>query len=71
MSVKVFLHQLELGFWDAFIPLMNQSPSVRYVVPRIYRLFHIKEFQDTVKHTLVLFILGLVLGFILGVLHQI
>jgi hypothetical protein len=71
MSLKVLLHQLELGFWDTFIPLMNKSPSVRYIVPRVYRLLHIKEFQDTVKLTLVLSIVGLMLGFVLGALHQI
>ena len=50
---------------------MNKSPSVRYFVPRVYRLLHIKEFQDTVKLTLVLTIVGLILGFVLGALQQI
>ena len=69
MSVKVLLHQLEIGFWDTFIPLINKSPSIRYVAPRVYRLFHIKEFQDTVKLTLILTIVGLIVGFLLGVLQ--
>lgn len=68
MSVKALFHQLELSFWGAFIPLMHKSPSVRFVVPRVYRLFHIQEFQKTVKLTLALTILGLILGFTLGAL---
>jgi hypothetical protein len=71
MSVKPILHQIELSFWDAFIPLLNKSLLIRYFVPRIYRLIHLKEFQDTVKYSLVLAILGLLLGFVLGALHQI
>lgn len=70
MSVKVLFHQLEISFWDAFIPLMHKSPPVRFVVSRIYRLLHIQEFQQTVKLTLALAILGLTLGFTLGVLSQ-
>ena len=62
--MKALLHQLELSFWDTFIPLMNKSPSVRYIVPRLYRLLHIKEFQDTLKYTVILTIVGLILGFI-------
>lgn len=71
MSLKTFLHQVELTFWDAFIPLMNKSPSVRFFVPRVYRLLHIKEFQDTVKYSFLLAIVGLILGFVLGALPQI
>ena len=68
MGVKPILHQLELNFWDAIIPLLNKSPLVRFFVPRIYRLLHIKEFQDTIKYSMVLAIFGLLLGFILGAL---
>lgn len=68
MSVKPILHQLELNFWDVFIPLLNKSPLVRFFVPRFYRLLHIKEFQDTVKYSLVLAIIGLMIGFVLGAL---
>ena len=64
MSVKALLNRLELSFWDTFIPLMNKSPSVRYIMPRLYRLLHIKEFQDTLKYTVILTIVGLILGFI-------
>jgi len=71
MSVKAILHNLELSFWDTFIPMMNKSESVRYIIPRIYRLLHIKEFQSTVKLTLVITILGLMIGFILGALPSI
>ena len=71
MYVKAFLHRLELSFWDAFIPLMNKSTSIRYLMPRLYWLIHIKEFQDTVKLTLFLSIVGLIFGFILGAWHQI
>ena len=68
MSVKPILHQLELSFWDAFIPLLNKSPLVRFFVPRFYRLLHTKEFQATVKYALILAIFGLILGFVLGAL---
>ncbi len=71
MSVKVLFHQLELNFWDAFIPWMHKSPPVRFVVTRVYRLLHIEEFQKTVKLALALAILGLILGFTLGALSQI
>ena len=69
MSVKGILHQLELSFWDKFILLMNRSRSVRYLAPRLYRLIHIKEFQDTMKLSLVLWVVGLILGFMLAALQ--
>lgn len=71
MSVKPILHQLELSFWDVFIPLLNKSPLIRYLAPRVYRVIHLKEFQNTVKYSLILTIVGLMLGFILGALSQI
>jgi hypothetical protein len=71
LSVKAILYQLELSFWDAFIPLMDRSPSARYLLPRVYRVLHIKEFQHTIKLTFLLSILGLLLGFVLGALPQI
>ncbi len=70
MNVKFLFHQLELSFWDAFIPIMHKSAPVRFIVPRVYRLLHIQEFRQTVKFTLALTILGLSLGFTLGVLSQ-
>jgi hypothetical protein len=69
MRAKEILHQIELDFWDAFIPLMNKSAYLRFILPRLYRIFHSKEFQNTVKTTLLLSILGLILGFLFGVLH--
>ncbi len=71
MSVKVLFHRLEISFWDAFIPLMHKSPPVRFLVPRIYRLLHIPEFRQIIKLSLLLTILGLILGFLLGVFSQI
>lgn len=71
MSVKGIFHQLELSFWNAFIPLMHRSPLIRFIVPRIYRLLHIQEFRQTLRLTLLLSILGLILGFTLGALSQI
>ena len=71
MSVKPILHQIELSFWDAFIPLLNKSPLIRYFVPRIYRLIHLKDFQDTVKYSLLLAIIGFILGFVIGSIQQI
>ena len=68
MSVKPILHQLELSFWDAFIPLLDKSSLIRYLAPRFYRLLHLKEFQDTVKYSLLLTVIGLMLGFVLGAL---
>jgi hypothetical protein len=66
MSVKPFLHKIELNFWDVFIPYMSKSPLIRYLVPRVYRLFHTKEFQKNIKSTVVIVLTGLLLGFILG-----
>ena len=71
MSVKVLLYQIELSFWDNFIPMMNKSSSLRYIVPRVYRMIHTKEFQTTIRFSLFLAILGLILGFVLGTLPQI
>jgi hypothetical protein len=71
MSVKPILHQLELSFWDVFIPILNKSPLIRYLAPRVYRVLHLKEFQNTVKYSLILTIIGLLLGFILGAFSQI
>ena len=70
MSVKVFVQRLELSFWNAFIPLMHKSPPIRFMVPRVYCLLHTREFQQTVKLSLLLTILGLFLGFTLGTLSQ-
>lgn len=71
MSVKPILNQLELSFWDVFIPLLNKSPLIRYLAPRVYRVLHLKEFHNTVKYSLILTITGLLLGFVLGALSQI
>jgi hypothetical protein len=71
MSVKPILHQLELSFWDVFIPLLNKSPLIRYLAPRVYRVLHLKEFKNTVKYSLILTIIGLMLGFVLGALSHI
>ena len=71
MSVKVLFHRLEISFWDAFIPLMHKSPLVRFLVPRILSLIHLPEFRQIVKLSLLLTILGLILGFLLGVFSQI
>ena len=70
MSVKPILHQLELSFWDAIIPLLNKSPLIRYLAPRVYRVLHLKEFQNTVKYSLVLTVLGFMLGFVFGALSH-
>ena len=71
MSAKPILHQIEISFWDVFIPFLNKSPLIRYLVPRVYRVLHLKEFQNTVKYALILTIIGLMLGFVLGALSQI
>ena len=71
MSVKPILHQLELNFWDPFIPLLNKSPLIRYLAPRVYRVLHLNEFQNTVKYSLILTIIGLIIGFVLGAFSQI
>lgn len=71
MPVKTILHRLELNFWDTLFPKMYKSRFLRFVLPRIYRLLHIKEFQDTVKYTFLISLLGLILGFVLGAFTQI
>jgi hypothetical protein len=71
MRVKPILHQLELSFWDAIIPLLNKSPLIRYLAPRVYLMLHLKEFQNTVKYSLILTIIGLMFGFVLGAFSQI
>ena len=71
MSVKVLLHQIEISFWDAFIPLMYQSRLVRFVVPRVYLILHNKEFKKSMGIIFAFASLGLIVGFILGALSQI
>ena len=68
---RIAVHKLEIRFWDAFIPLMRKSPTIRFFVPRIYRLFRIKEIHKTAGLILLLSILGMLAGFILGALSQI
>jgi hypothetical protein len=71
MSIKILLQHLELSFWDTVIPLMHTSQPVRLVVPCVYRFLHIEELQKTVKFSLALTVLGLLLGFTLGALSRI
>ena len=71
MSVKVLLHQIEIGFWDAFIPLMYQSRLVRFVVPRVYLILHNKEFKKTLGIIFGFAAIGLITGFVLGALSHI
>ena len=71
MTVKTFLHRIELTFWDTLIPIMDKSSIIRFVLPRLYRLLHIEEFQQTVKYTILISLLGLFLGFVIGAFMQI
>ena len=62
------IQKLEIRFWDAFIPLMRKSATMRFLVPRLYRLFQMKEFYKLAGLMLVLTILGLITGFLIGAL---
>jgi hypothetical protein len=70
MSVKVLLHQIEISFWDAIIPLMCQSRLVRFMAPCLYLILHNKERQKTLGLILAFATLGLTAGFIWGALSQ-
>jgi hypothetical protein len=70
MSVKVLLQQIEISFWDAFIPLMYQSRLVRFIAPRVYLMLHNKELRKTLGLILASATLGLAAGFIWGALSQ-
>jgi hypothetical protein len=71
MSVKIIFHQIEIGFWDVFVQMMHKSAFLRYLVPRIYRLFYSKEIHKMLIIAMVLMILGLTAGFVMGALSQI
>ena len=71
MSVKVIIHQIEIGFWDVFISIMHKSSFLRFIVPKVYRILHTKEFYTSIVLIFSLAFLGLSLGLIFGVISQI
>jgi len=71
MSVKVIMHQIEIGFWDVFVAVMHKSAFLQFLIPRIYRLFYTKEIHKTMAWVLVMVVLGLTFGLMIGALSQI
>jgi hypothetical protein len=71
MSVKVIMQQIEIGFWDVFIIVMQRSAFLQFFVPRIYRFFYSKEVYNTMAWVLVMIIFGLTFGVLIGAFSQI
>ncbi len=70
MSAKVLLYQLEINFWNAVIPLMLNSPPVRYMLPRVYVLARGMFSTKTILQALLCTAAGVSVGFVLGMLSQ-
>lgn len=71
MSVKVIMHQIEIGFWDVFVAVMHKSTFLQFLIPRVYRLVYSKEIHKTLAWVFVMIILGLTLGLMIGAISQI
>jgi hypothetical protein len=39
MSVKLFIHRIEIDLWQAFITTLSESPTVQNSLPKIYDFF--------------------------------
>ncbi|MEN8173087.1 MAG: hypothetical protein ABFS03_09440 [Chloroflexota bacterium] len=69
MNAKFVLHRLELNFWHTAIPIMGSSPTVRYLVPRVYGFLQSKTYNEFIIPGVISAAIGLSLGFVLGILY--
>ena len=66
MNVKFVLYNIELNFWLFTIRFLQTSPTLRYLVPRIYNFVNSKLFNQLIVPSIVFAALGLSMGFVLG-----
>lgn len=69
MSFETIYIRLEIAFWDAIIPLMNQSTMVQFFLRKAYPLFKNKERDRLIMQAFFIVCLGLVIGFFIGFLR--
>jgi len=69
MNARFVLHRLELNFWHVTIPILRTSPTLRYIVPRVYTFVQSKIFNQVIVPTMIYAALGLSLGFVFGVFY--
>ncbi len=66
MSIENLYNRLEIAFWDAIIPLMNQSHLVQALLQNAYPLVKNRDHTRLAMQALFVASLGLILGFIIG-----
>ena len=66
MNVRFFLYNIELNFWHFIIHFLQSSPTLQYLVPRIYIFLNSKLFNEIIIPSLVFAALGLSFGFVIG-----
>ena len=49
MNAKFVLYNIELNFWYFTIRFLQTSPTLRYLVPRIYTFVHSKFFNQLIR----------------------
>ncbi len=70
MIPKIIVNRLEIYFWNAIIPLMQNSDPVRFLVPKAYAVTtQLLDFSTFFMISLGI-ILGFLFGFCLGLLSQ-
>ena len=70
MSPRIIISRLEIGFWNTVIPLMEESPSIRYIVAWSYRIATKMPSTKMILIGLVSIVAGGSLGFLFGILNQ-
>ncbi len=68
MNFKFLPRQLEINFWNAVIPLMKESPPVRFILMSGYALLQEFRLANNLMLSLLIGATGLLIGFSLGVL---
>ncbi|MEN6408950.1 MAG: hypothetical protein ABFD44_04465 [Anaerolineaceae bacterium] len=66
--IKRFFKRLELLFWDWITPRMSESAGVRRFVQQVYTLTHDASMSILFLSVLAAAIVGLLLGWIIGLL---
>jgi hypothetical protein len=68
MNFKFFHRQLEINFWNTVIPLMKESPPVRFILMSGYVLLQEFRSANNLMLSLLVGATGVLIGFSLGVL---
>jgi hypothetical protein len=65
------LQQLELRFWHFIIPLIRESTTTQFILPKMYPLIRHNVFVSFLIPAIFSALLGLSIGFLLGVISPI